>query len=235
MFSFIYNFLRTGICIFFINNFLKHNYHEQYNAFFINMSFNAIYLYGKGQLIYCKYYKEMSRLVNSNTILKFIATKLIKNKNKNNSICQYKDRQIVIKYLDNDTNFINDTNNDSIYIYSDNEKASNNKYVNKVISHSPVIPPSYEVSNIKFMMFEVKMDDGKAYKIDLRSEESNYYIVDNIIDKNFLDYYLMNYYHNKGVLADKYNVKLIDHNVNMKDIEITNDKFIVIKKDDYGY
>jgi hypothetical protein len=34
---------------------------------------------------------------------------------------------------------------------------------------------------------------------------------------------------------DKFDVKLIDQNVNVRELEITDKKFIVIKKDEYIY
>ena len=77
----------------------------------------------------------------------------------------------------------------------------------------------------------------KTYKINLKSdiENYNYYLVDNIINKKFLIYYLIEFYNedfNKS--TDKFILKLIDHNVNICEIDITdNSNYIQIKKDSY--
>ena len=89
------------------------------------------------------------------------------------------------------------------------------------------------------MLVEVKIND-EAYKINLKTDKFNYYIVDNILDLKFFKYYLYNYQvcNLTTEEKDKINkivVKIIDHNVNMRELEITDDKFIIIKKDDYIY
>ena len=98
----------------------------------------------------------------------------------------------------------------------------------------------YDISTIKFMLLEVNLND-KTYKITLKSDTYNYYIVDNILDKRFFIYYLKN--HNTDTITneemesikDKINIKLIDNNVNVRELEITDEKIIVIKKDSYNY
>jgi len=234
MWSLIQTILKTGIFAVLVNNFLKNNYPEKYQEFIVTFSFQAIYIYSKGQLIYGTYYKQMSSLVNSNMFLK----RFIKKDIYLNEICQYNNSQMIIKCL-NSSNILDSefkSINNSIYVYSDNKQGINNKCINKVILFSPIIPTIYEISTMKFMMFEVKLAD-KTYKFDLKTDKSNYYIVDNIINKKFIDYYLMNYYNitQLNSVSDKYNVTLIDHNVNMKEIEITTDNFITITKNGYLY
>ena len=90
------------------------------------------------------------------------------------------------------------------------------------------------------MLLELKIN-GNAYKIELKNEESNYYIVNNIFDKNFFIYYLNNYHICDNLPSDelmqieKFDIKLIDQDVNIRELEITDKKFILIKKDEYIY
>jgi len=156
-----------------------------------------------------------------------------------NEICQIKNGSIHIKYHTNVTDVYFEPDENSIYLFSDNEGASVNKCVNQVIMHSQPFSGKYEVSNIQFMLVEVKINDA-AYKINLKTDEFNYYIVDNILDLNFFKYYLYNY--QIGNLKsedrekiDKLTVQIIDHNINKREFEISKDKFIIIKKDDYIY
>ena len=94
----------------------------------------------------------------------------------------------------------------------------------------------YEISDIKFMLCELYIGD-KVYKINLKSdiENYNYYLVDNIIDKKFIIYYLIEFYNEDFYTStDKFILKLIDHNVNNFEIDITNtSNYIQIKKDGY--
>jgi hypothetical protein len=91
------------------------------------------------------------------------------------------------------------------------------------------------------MLVEVKIGD-KTFKIDLKTDNENFYIINNILDKRFFTYYLKNYQHYNfkdedfnDINLDKLSLKIIDNNVNVRELEITDDKFIIIKKDEYIY
>jgi hypothetical protein len=101
------------------------------------------------------------------------------------------------------------------------------------------MPTSYELSNIKFMLLEIKVNDA-AYKLDLKTDKYNYYVVGNVFDKQFFIYFLKNYHlHNftndEIDQITKLDIKIIDQNVNIKEMEITDTRFITIKKDEYTY
>ena len=86
------------------------------------------------------------------------------------------------------------------------------------------------------MFCEIHIGD-KEYKINLKSENEryNYYLVDNIINKKFMIYYLIEFYNEDfSKSPDKFILKLIDHNVNSFEIDITDtSNYIQIKKDGY--
>jgi hypothetical protein len=96
------------------------------------------------------------------------------------------------------------------------------------------------------MLFEIKLGDI-YYTINLSTDKYNYYIVNNILDKNFLIFFLKNhtglsthlsYYIdnlNDSYKIDKFDINLIDNNINFKKLEITHEKYIMIDKNDYYY
>ena len=195
-----------------------------------NLLYNILYTYSKCQIVYGKFSCFLLQFANENGLLI---------KNIQNDITQVSYGKIVTKNFthDKDTHF-EDVDN-SFYIYSDNKNANGKKCINKIISRTQQFNTNYEASNVKFILVEVKIDD-KNFKVELKTDESNYYIINNIFDKNFFIYYLQYYrLHNLSKedveKIDKLSVKLIDHNVNIVNLEITDKHYIVIEKDSYIY
>jgi hypothetical protein len=230
VFSIIFTFLKLSAVIIYLNEYLSKTFPEKYKSILIKVSYNFIYLYSKAQIMY-------NKLLN-NTYIKC----LIKNSTpvaiNNNSVCQITTVESVIKcnhYLD--MSFKHEKN--CLYIFSDNENAVKNKHVNKIVLNSPhFVTPDYEVSNVKFLLIKITLGD-KNYIIDLKTNEYNYYIVNNKFDKRFFIYFLTNYNicHCDDIpkLSDKMNINIMDHNVQFIDFEVTDDKYIIINKDNYIY
>ena len=65
----------------------------------------------------------------------------------------------------------------------------------------------------KFLSLIVIISEDETYNINLHSKKENYYIVGNIIDKNFIIYYLEKYHKVKISQDILYILQLIDHNV----------------------
>jgi hypothetical protein len=238
IFNTLYSFLKTSAILIFLNDYLKRNFPEKYNEICLDLSYQVIYIFSKGQIILLKTYNSINKYIDNHFYLKYIKTEIFNRMDVvQNEICQIKSNgEIYIKYNEKneDINFENDNN--SIYIYSDNKGRMEYNYVNKVILHSQPFIFNYEVSNIKFILFEVKIGE-KSFKIDLKTNKYNFYIVNNIIDKRFLLYFLndyqfcnlYDYYHNE----EKIYVKIIDQNVNLKEFEISDTQYIKILKDNY--
>ena len=229
--------VRLGVFVILLNDYLKRTFPEKYDNVLINISVKTIYLFSKAQLAYRVVYNKIKLKCYNNNFLKQISNKIY-NKKINNEICQVKNNSIHIKYFTDVSNVHFEEDSNSFYIFSDNIKTSNN-CVNKVLLYSQPFNINYEVSNIKFLLLEVKLND-KKYKIDLKNLERNYYIVNNIFDKNFFIYYLKNYQlcsliNEEVEKIDKFDINLIDQDVNIRELEITDKKFIVIKKDEYIY
>jgi len=239
MISLLINIIKTGLLGVLLNDYLKRNYPDKYNEKLISTSYELIHIYSKGQIVFNKFITQFKTIIDSNPQLKKIVNDIYKKEIKQNEIYQIKNDAIHIKcYTDNTETYFEPDEN-SIYLFSDNEGASENKCVNRVILHFQPFSSKYEVSKVQFMLVEVKINDT-AYKINLKTDKFNYYIVDNILDLKFFKYYLYNYQicqltTEEKEKIDKIIVKIIDHNVNMREFEISDDKFIIIKKDDYIY
>jgi hypothetical protein len=239
------NFIRTGVFVVLLNDYLKRTYPEEYNNALVISTLKAIHLYSKLQIICTNKYGQIKECIDANPLLKQIFDEIYK-KNIQNEICQVKPGEMYIKPI---TTTISDIHfeetdkdkdkdaDDCFYIFSDFINADN-KCVNRVFLYSqPFATTNYEVSNVKFMLLEVKLN-GNSYKIDLKNEQSNYYIVNNIFDKNFFIYYLNKYQiltREDLLQIEKFDIKLIDQDVNIREIEITDKKFILLKKDEYIY
>jgi len=238
MISLFMNLIKTGLLGILFNDYLQRNFPEKHIEICISISYELIRLYSKGQLFYNKVVTQ----INSNPRLKEFIDAIYKKDVQKNTVCRVDENyKIQIKQYTHDNTCPSfEPDKKSIYILSDNEKSFENKCVNKVIRHSYPFSSKYEVSNIQFLLVEVKINNTN-YKMNLKTDEFNYYIVDNILDLRFFKHYLHNYgvHYFKDELEriqlDKLSIKIIDHNVTMKELEITDDKFIIIKKDDYIY
>lgn len=235
----LFTFLKSIFIVFFLNDYFKQNYPQEYEHFVVSLSMKMIYMYSKLQIIYNNFSNKVNSYINENKINIF--SNVVKNE-----IYQIKNGDIYKKFsapnvLEQFVNYklFEDFNN-NLFIYSDNSNPLQDKCINKVIFNENNFYLKYDISNIKFMLLETIIN-GKTYKITLKSDTYNYYIVDNVLDKKFFIYYLKNNItdtlSNEDIdtIKDKINIKLIDNNVNVRELEITDEKNIVIKKDTYNY
>ena len=92
----------------------------------------------------------------------------------------------------------------------------------------------YEPSNIRFLALYMKMlNDDSKHIIELFNKDMNFYIVGNVINSEFLKYYLQNILQ---ITVDKntpftYTLELMDQNIEM--VYLNETQSIVLKKDDY--
>ena len=237
----LFTLIRSGILTLLLNDYIKRTFPHEHETILINLSLKCIYLFSKCQILSDKLKNQIKEFVKTNPYLNKIVDEIYK-KEITNEICQVKNNSVHMKYFTNFSNIEFENDKDSFYIFSDNINAINN-CVNQVIFHSQQFMPNYEVSNINFILLELKYKEN-AYKINLKTHDFNYYVVNNIFDRKFFIYYLNNYQVcnltdddvNNIIKFDiKFDIKLIDQNVNVRELEITDEKFIIIKKDEYIY
>jgi hypothetical protein len=231
--STLFTLFRTGALILLLNDYFKREYPERYNNFIIEFPLYLIYLYSKGQIIYGKLHCQIKEFIDANPhIKKFVNDNIYKSKSNDLEIEYIVDGKVSAKYKRTQSLPDRTDNDGSLFIFSD--LLSDNKCVPKKILGQE-IKFDYKASNIQFMLMEVNLND-KNYIIHLKTDAYNYYVVDNVLDRKFLSYYLINY-HNvnyediKSIMV--YDVKMIDHNVAVKDFNITDTKFITIKENEY--
>jgi hypothetical protein len=143
----------------------------------------------------------------------------------------------LIKNISNEgvSELFNSTGAD-IIIYSDKSKlSSENKCVNKIIIRpgSENVVSNWESSNIQFLLVEFSVGDTK-YKVNLKDNTSNYYIVNNVFTRDFFVYYLKKHF---SVQLDSNldcSLKVLDHNVSVVNVDFNiNNASITIEKDSY--
>jgi hypothetical protein len=230
MYSYLFSFFNTGTIIILLNDYFKRIYPDIYEQVVVEASFKIIYIYSSWQILNNKLYCIFNKFINSYPLLKNVFDRIYKKRNQLHQIKH--DGEIITKeYLEEgeDVHFEN-----AFYIFSDNEK----EIQNNIILQSYPSSLEYEESNVKFILFQIKINET-FIKIDLKTDKYNFYIVNNIIDKKFLMYYLRCYSNvdlNYNIDNYKYfNIKIIDQNADMREIKITDDKFIKIRKNDYIY
>jgi hypothetical protein len=160
-------------------------------------------------------------------------------KNKQMELIHFNNGVIHMKKFTNDTDAsFNDNNNkNNLYMLADYA----NSNTNYLLSQRQHFLPNYEISNIKFLLVELQLEN-KHFKIDLKTETENYYIVSNTLDKVFFLYYMFNYSHNftekltyeeMTTLIETARVTIIDNNVNKFVIDLSKNESITIDKDKY--
>ena len=151
----------------------------------------------------------------------------------------YKDGTIVNQIIMNRHNYNNSLNTIEESVNKENydfiivtDKKDDCKQFNKI--HYNKIPPTlddYKHSNIRFFTLDLSYKN-ETYSIDLLNESGNHYIVNNVLNKEFFNYYLTNIL-NIEIDENNFNYKvvLVDHNVNM--VELTETDYLIIKENDY--
>jgi hypothetical protein len=205
-------------------DFLDRRFPNEFRSFVLNLSFNGIYFFGVLQLFLLKTKNKLSILIESNETL-------LKLKNEINKLQVYFYNN---NNLDNDFDEIMIENCDGYDFYIQNFKTVN-KIINKQICFVDSNNPINEPCEIKFILIEFNCGD-KLYKIDLKTDVFNYYLVGNKFTKDFFIYYIKNHLNNDVTFDkdEKYTIELLDHNINKVEIEF-NDKDcgFILEKNDY--
>ena len=129
-------------------------------------------------------------------------------------------------------NIINNVGNN---VSGDDGLGSNNILMtNKLIIDKNNICLSFDTSNITFIALYLNYN-GQRYNINLKTDDVNYYLVGNKIDKNFVKYYINTVLCLKFSYAEPeiktYELELMDHEVNI--VYLTSEQSIIIDKDGY--
>ena len=221
--------LRTGILAILLNDYLKRNYPDKYQELIVSISYNLIYLYSKAQILYMNLIRVVNKKIEENP-------NLLKLRNDLDLLLTPKSGIItMIDYIKNG-NSVDKGNNECdfmIYSWLDDTKSC----VNKKLVYDLKEPLSFsEASDIKFLLIELKVGENNSHKIDLKTNEFNFYMVGNSFAKQFFIYYLKQIVKTTEEIKDddKINLKFIDHDVNTIDLDFTDkNENIILEKTGY--
>jgi len=141
------------------------------------------------------------------------------NKNENCLICEYIQNGVVTEeYASEEYDFV---------LYSDVTSTITNKIIRTTRQVGE--PMTYEVSNEKFIMVEITVEN-QTISVQFNNDQTNYYIVGNCFDNKFILFFIMKHYpdfcKNKSQLKKGYKLKIIDSNIDIKETDETNSIFI---------
>jgi len=235
IFSTLFEVGKTAAICFLLNDHFKNNHPDKYREFCIDIVFNILHLYTRCQILHNN---SVSYLSEKMPVVTNFLTKLFKKNIKHSTIEFIKDTSVVgvvskdillkennFKIPDHDFIIYRDTSNIKVLYNSDSEILAKDETY------------EYEKSDIKFLLIELIIND-KTYIIELVSDKYNFYIKDNILNKNFFLYYLRYFHPDKIVFEDEIDnimLKVIDHNVVVQTILFIKNtaKSLKIHKSDY--
>ena len=226
MIDFITNFFRTFLLSLLLIDYLERTYPKKYDVFFITVSYNLIYVYSKAQIFYMNIVKTVNKKIEE-------TPKLLKLKNDLDLLLKQKNGKVtMIEYIKNGILSNNLSMKDcdfALYSRLDDSKSNLNKKIVYELDESIDV---YEVSDIKFLLVEFKIGE-KIYKIDLKTDAYNFYIVGNKFTKHFFQYYFTEIL-KVTESADVFSLKIIDHNVDTVELDFSDENTsILLEKTGY--
>ena len=105
----------------------------------------------------------------------------------------------------------------------------------KIINNLDKCEFKFEISDITFIALYLNYNDVR-YNINLKTDKLNFYVVGNVINKSFIQYYIKNILHDNILInTDEtpflYKLELMDDKVNM--LEMNENQYIIIEKNGY--
>ena len=196
---------------------------DKTNNLCINLFFNCVYSYSNLQIIILKFKNKLNTYIQSNETILKIKNEIDKFKN-----YFYNPEDILIH---EEEDIIDNCIGYNFYIH--NYRVNN--VLNKQVIFLDSSIDSNKPSDIKFMLIEFTIAD-KLYKIDLKTETFNYYLVGNKFTRDFFIYYIEKHINKNEIInkKDKCFLKIIDHNVNRLEIDLTDkNEAILLENTDY--
>jgi len=208
---------------------LERRFPAQFQQFIITISYNSIYYFSKLQILIMKSKNSLNTFIENNPTLFELKQKL-------DMFISKQERQQIIRYYVKNSKLCNTPNAEPDFMIlswlSDNTKCVNNK-----ITYNKDDFSISENSNIKFLLIEIKIGDTNCIKIDLKTDDFNYYLVGNNFTKDFFIFYLKHYLQFKHEIkdTDKISLKIIDNDVNTINIDFTDkNETILLDKNSYN-
>ena len=233
--------MSISAAVFFLHEHIRNNYPMQYMQIVSFVCYNCLYIYTKCEFYGVKIYKKITTKYPA--ILDYINSLTPKSEEyvfvfvKNGDVFLCVTREQL-----NDANF-NLPSKDSydFFIFSDYNN-SKNKQIQKIIHTGPQNEiPCSRLSSTKFILLEItigiNLSTKKTIKISFANEKYTYFINNNIINKKFMKYFMKKYHYNDIYdndihLLQNYNIKIIDDEVKIHNIDSTS--YIAISETGYS-
>lgn len=200
--------LNTLLYIMLFADVLERRFPNEFKRIMIEITINCIYAFSKLQIYFSQTNTTINRIIDSNPTLSKLKNdvKIFLKQDKSVKKEYIKDGKPIIRTICDDYDFI--------IITSHSETGSLHKKI--VYKGEDENNDLTEESSIKFMLLELQIGENtNLYKVDLKSDKFNYYLVGNKFNKQFFIYYLRQYLNvNKEINDDdKISLKILDHNV----------------------
>jgi hypothetical protein len=207
---------------------LERRFPTQFQQFIITISYNSIYYFSKLQILFMKSKNKINTFIENNPTLFELKQKL-------DMFISKQERQQLTRYFVKNRELCNTNSTEPDFIIL-SWLSDDNQCVNNKITCDKNDFTISENSNIKFLLIEIKIGDTNCIKIDLKTDEFNYYLVGNKFTKDFFIFYLKHYlqFNDEVKDTDKISLKIIDHEVNTINIDFTDkNETILIEKTGY--
>lgn len=229
MFGYLFNSLIMG---FLLVDVIERRFPNWFEEITLNISFKCIHIYSKVQLLTIKIKNKVNQFINNNVTLTIMKDVILNyaNDNENDYIIEtYKDGKLYQGIVDNNDFIINSNVN----------VVNEGCVLKKIITVDNCINYIFEKINYHpFLLIEFKVGENEdAYKIDLKTDKYDYYVVDNHFTKDFFIYYIK--YHLQNISesikdTDQCSIKIIDSDVKTIEFKFTDKKeSIVLGKEGY--
>lgn len=208
---------------------LERRYPTEFKNALIQTSMNLIFIYSKLQIHLIKINKKIYDFIESNSTLLKIKNEfdaIMNLKNTGVSMTEFfKDGKVAGGDLEFDF---------AVNSWFDNDKKCFNKQIIHNINKLNTMTECSECSDIKFILVEVAVGEN-IYKVDLKTDTFNYYIVGNEFNRLFFIYYLKHHRRYQNINFDnKMSLKIIDNNINELKVDFTDkNEYILLEKNGY--
>jgi hypothetical protein len=239
-----FSFIISSTGILFLNEYLRNKYPKQYQDTMIMLYFNAIFLYTQFQIVSVKGYKKLI------TDYPIINDKIQKIYEIINSFIPktpfyvyefVKNGDVILGFTEQQINApdfkMPDENLYDFFVFSDSKDGCVQKIVHR---SAPGATFASTPSSVRFILSEITIgiDAGldKTIKISFSAEKYNYLMKNNIIDKQFMKYFMRKHYYqeiadNDRYLLQNYKMKIIDNDVKINIFD--NSSQIVVLENGY--
>ena len=225
----ISHYFNSFILWFLFVDFLERRFPNEFRRILTDATINGLYLLSKTQIYFSRVNKNVKSYIETNSFLSSVKFGIEK-------IMEYTKEDICMYEL---------IKNGESMTYSDGIKydfvlycwlSKDSKCLNKQIIYGMDEPISKsEVSDIRFILIEI-LTGEKCHKINLRTDNYNFYLVGNKFTKQFFVYYLKEYlsFHEPINENEKFILRIIDHDVNNITVDF-NDKneSVILEKNGY--